>query len=370
MSQIRSGYCDVFMTQPPIVSSRKDEPTEVSQWLDRLYRFCDSPSQVNWEARRQVDPELYQRIVLPAMYKFLDKKIRATTFNQDSMNAVIGLSGGLDSAVASYIVAQAMQDSRTLGRISNANLTLISCTGLEDNETQNIAEDLAQRNDAVNIQYLESDISRIRREMQKTSRKLIGKLNMETTEVPGEITTRSICSLVNEVGTQTGYATIDTTNGTEFILGEFTVGLGYDIVLLSDLYKSSVFALGEILGIPEPVLQTQPRNTAYGARGKPELYFGDIHRELTPRHIFEVLDPIIYWLYETDKSPEEIARALGHDVKFVKKVKTRIDNQKLRRRPPHFCVESHEINLPNSTDLSDNESKKSTEKTMLANLFE
>ena len=352
-----------------MIDKQAQEPREITEWLTKVYKLCDDPRQVNWNARRQIDSRFYQETVLPSLAIFLERFTGEITDNEGDMNALIGLSGGLDSTVAAYIVGNAMQSSIISGRRRKASLTLLNLVGLEDNDTKTIASDLQKKHGAVRVIYLEADISKIRRNFVKTTAKLVRKLGEEALEFPGELTTKIICGIVNEVGARSGHASIDPTNGTEYILGEFTVGLGYDISILSDLYKSSVFELGRILQVPPFVLEAPPRNSAYGTRTKPELYFGKVPEGVTSKQVFEVLDPVIYWLHERNKTPQEISAALGHDEGFVQGVKRRIDGQRLRRVTPHFCVESHKIEFPNITPLSEEEAKRQIEKTMLVEAF-
>lgn len=343
--------------------------TQIEKYLREAYRFCDNSEQVNWDARRKIDLTFYRERVLPAAYAFCEKSIKRTTFSRNRMHALIGLSGGLDSTIASYIVAQAMQQSVMQGRTREANLTLLSFIGLEDSDTKSIAEDLQNRFKDIDVQYEETAITKQRDAVLSVIHDLTMRLGRKSLKVPGELTTRVICSIINELGTRTNACAIDTTNSTEVILGEFSIGLGYDCSLLYDLYKSSVFAIGEILAIPQTVMRARPINSAFSFTTKPNLYFGEIPNHVSARQVYEVLDPILYWLYKRKKSPAEIAQRLGHAEAVIKRVKRRIRRQKYRRITPLFCIEANRIFYPNSTDISDKESRKIIEESMLGDLF-
>lgn len=344
------------------------EPPEIESWLNEVYRFGNF-DQINWDAKRRINPKIYTREILPSMYSFIEEKLEKITGDAKQMNALIGLSGGLDSTVAAYIAARAMQQAIVSGKRKKAKLALLNFTRFEEHDTEEIARHLQSQNDSVRIEYVETDISPITTTLARTTSDLVAKLDEKPLDFPGEILTRTLCSLVNEVGARTGYASIDTTNGTEFILGEFSVGSGYDLSLLTDLYKTDVFEIGKILGIPDPVLNAHPRNSAFGKKTKPELYFGKLPGGISAKNVFEVLDPILYWLFEREKNPEEIASALGHDREVIEKIKKRIDNQKHRRVSPNFCIESHSIDFENNTNMTDEQSKNKIEETMLAENF-
>lgn len=370
MTIIRSpAVLDVLALGLGALVKNEREPDAVRTWLDDVYLFCDDPKQVNWNARRKIDRSHYEAFVVPAMREFVEENLRKLTPNGDAGNVIIGLSGGLDSVVTSYVVAQAMHDAVVSGRVEESNLALVNFPGLEDHDTKAIVKDLTERYDAIGVKHIESDILGLRRNAIKGVKRVVKELGVDFSNVPGELTTRMICSLVNEIGIRSGYISIDSTNGTEFVLGEFTVGLGYDMVLLSDLYKSSVFEVGEILNVPRFVLEAQPRNTAYGTRSKVDLYFGRVPEGISPRQAYEVLDPVLHWLYEEKRSPEEIAFVFDHDIEFVRRVKRRIDNQENRRIPPRFCVEDHEIRFEGSLACGNKESIRLLGESMLEGLF-
>ena len=311
------------------------------QHFTSLYRFAKA-EEVNWEARRRVDSDRLRDHILPAILDFSEKAVKRVTYqkgrNQD-MRAIVGLSGGLDSVVASYIVAESMHQGLEMGRVKDTSLAIVNFEGLEDSPVQNVIENLEERYGDINIRYFKENIGNVLKELRRNTEGLAGQIEKGSLKgYNGELITRAICSVLNEASVRTNHATIDTTNGTEFILGEFSVGLGYDIVLLSDLYKSSVYALGEILDIPGSMLNLKPRNSAFSNTTKPQLYFEGLPKEITPRQMYEVLDVVLYWLYGQRKTPEEVSERLGHSLDFIKNVQKRIKDQEPRQKPPVFCI--------------------------------
>ena len=191
-------------------------------------------------------------------------------------------------------------------------------------------------------------------------------LNGESIEKPGELIIRTIDTIINELGDRFNFAAFDTTNGTEYVLGEFTLGLYSQISFFADLYKSEVYMLGEFMGIPSQVLSQEPRNTALSHTTKLDLYFGIFRHGISPRHAFEALDPILYWLYDKEKCPEFVSKKLGHSLSFVKNVNRRIKNQKYRRDNPVFCIKDHSESFPRRTPLSNRRVVRIVDKEMLA----
>jgi len=345
---------------------------KAEEYTTQLFRLANA-GEVNWEARRRLDIGRVRDDVIPAILDFSEKAIKRATYQKgktQKMKAIIGVSGGLDSVVASHIVAESMHQSLESGTTNNTSLAIVNFEGLEDSPVQGVVEDLKKRYGHLNIKYIQQDIKPALETLRENTDGLVRQIEERSPiGYNGELITRAIYSVLNETSVRTNHATIDTTNGTEFILGEFSVGLGYDVVLLSDLYKSTIYTLGEILGVPKSVLEINPRNSAFSHTTKPQLYFGDLPEGVTPRHMYEVLDVVLYWLYEQKRKPEEVSEYLGHSLDFVKNVKRRIKNQEPRQKPPVFCTQTRGRRFPNKTKMTDIDVKRKTKDEMLGGNF-
>ena len=81
---------------------------------------------------------------------------------------------------------------------------------------------------------------------------------------PGELATRLIDLTTLEYADKTGHCGVDSTNGSEIVLGEIVLGAGLEFSPISDLYKSQVFDLGELLETPQYILDRNPINSTFG----------------------------------------------------------------------------------------------------------
>lgn len=120
-----------------------------------------------------------------------------------------------------------------------------------------------------------------------------------------------------------------TTNGTEFILGAFTVGgpAGHFQPFI-DFYKSEVYKIAEMLKVPDYITKRRPAISELGVYDE-QLYGVNCY----------VLDPILRRMVWQKKSPEEVARELGHDVEWLRRIKElRIEGERGRKYPPAFVV--------------------------------
>jgi NAD+ synthase len=95
-----------------------------------------------------------------------------------------------------------------------------------------------------------------------------------------------------------------------------------------DFYKSEVYEIAKILRVPDYVRNRKPGVSELGIYDE-QLYGADCY----------ILDPILRRMNYQKRSPEEVARELGHDVEWLKRIKElRIDGEKGRKFPPTFVV--------------------------------
>ncbi|UCG61430.1 MAG: NAD(+) synthase [Candidatus Zixiibacteriota bacterium] len=114
-------------------------------------------------------------------------------------------------------------------------------------------------------------------------------------------------------GEQMNYLVAGTTNKSEFLLGDFCKfgDGGTDVEAISHLYKTQVYQLGEYFGIPEEIIKRTPSPDTFSlAVSDKDFYF------CLP---FDQLDPLLYaWEYKVDidlvakelgLTPEQVQRA-------------------------------------------------------------
>jgi len=116
------------------------------------------------------------------------------------------------------------------------------------------------------------------------------------------------------------YAVIGTTNRTETLQGFFVKygDGGVDIEPLAHLYKSQVYQLAEYLDIPKEIIDRPPTPDTYTAEvTDTEFYFS------VPFHI---LDPFL-WAYENNVAPEEVCEVLTITLEQYQRIKKNIEQK-------------------------------------------
>lgn len=303
-----------------------------------LYRFSDKKADVNWEAKYKPNPDFVRRL-LPYIYDYTAKSIRRVTSNDSSLNAVIGLSGGLDSSVATILTAESMQKAKQSGSVTDNSLVMLTFRGMSGEDltlARSFAQYVVSKYGDLSIRYQEEDLTGLLVNVNNFTDRIVVETGRPKI-YSGELATRLINSCILEYADKTGHCAIDATNGTEVLLGEFVIGAGAEYSPLSDFYKSQVYDMAEILGVPDFVINRPPINSTFG-NDKISSYFGEIPDGLKPRGVYAVLDPVLHLIYDRNLGPRKISEQLGHSLPFAESVYKRVKAQNHRRRSPYFTV--------------------------------
>lgn len=257
------------------------------------------------------------------LYSALVLGVRDYFQKQNFSRAILGLSGGIDSAVTACIAVQALgkdnvsvlnmpsRYSSQAGQIDAAQLAsnlgisiqTISIDGLFQHYLDTVAPFFAGLNEDITEENLQS---RIR-----------GMLLMAFSNKLGSL----VLAAGNKSEMAMGYTTL---------YGDMVGALG----VLQDVTKTNVYGLakwinrdGEI--IPKSILDKLP---------SPELKAGQVSFDRLPP--FEVLDPILEDYLEERLSPKEIAAKRGQLLPIVEEIIRRIHAAEYKRRqaPPGIRV--------------------------------
>jgi len=257
-----------------------------------------------------VDLKINTDLAKQILTGFIRSEIKRMGFSR----AVIGLSGGIDSALSCFLAAEAMGPENVLA--VRMPYKSSSADSLED----------AQRViDATGVQSLTIPITPL-------ADGLIDRFPEMNSMRRGNIMARCRMIVLYDQTAAFGGLVVGTGNKTEIMLG-YTTLYGDSACALNpigDLYKTQVRQLAHDMGVPESV-QTKPPSADLwsGQTDEGELGF-----------TYEEVDKLLYLLVDQRYTPEECIE-YGFAEPFVKKVVERIRRNQFKRVLPPIAKLGH-----------------------------
>jgi len=234
--------------------------------------------------------------------------LRAHALGEGSDGVVVGLSGGIDSALVARLARDALGPEHVLGVL----LPDLAFPAPLLEETKAYAKDLGIESRVVPIETVEAAYRALLPEL--ADRVSLGNVKARIRMTVDYAIARERRRLVAGTG-----------NKSELLLGYFTKygDGGVDLLPLGDLYKTDVRALAADLGLPDAIRERPPTAGLWEGQTDEEelgISYGD-------------LDQILYGI-EQLRSEEEIARICGFPVERVRAINDRVLRFRHKRRLP------------------------------------
>jgi NAD+ synthase (glutamine-hydrolysing) len=232
--------------------------------------------------------------------------------------AIIGLSGGIDSALTLAIAADAIGAEQVHAIMMPSRYT--ADISLEDAKKQ--AETLGAHYEIIPIKPMFDTF------LHSLSPSFKGLAPDQTEE---NIQARIRGTLLMALSNKTGNLVLTTSNKSEMAVGYATLygDMAGGFAVLKDVYKTLVYQLAHYRNTLSPVIPTRVITRAPSA----ELAHDQLDQDSLPA--YDVLDAIIKDFVENDLSPEQIS-AKGFDAKIVSRITKliQINEYKRRQSPP------------------------------------
>lgn len=252
-------------------------------------------------------PEIDHERVYRELVDFIKKEVHATGMKK----AVLGLSGGLDSAIVSFLAAKAMGPENVTGilmpyRTSSRSsiddaMKMVEFTGIDHKviEITEAVDTIAKNN------------------MTDPERLRAVRL--------GNIMARVRMITLFDFSTAHDAIVLGTGNKSEIMLGYFTLfGDGANAVNpIGNIYKTSIFQLSEHLGLPGSVVRKAPSADLFeGQTDEGELGFE-----------YRNMDPVLHALFDLGLSASDVI-AQGHDRELVEFISRRVPAMRYKTKIP------------------------------------
>jgi NAD+ synthase (glutamine-hydrolysing) len=236
--------------------------------------------------------------------------------------AVLGLSGGVDSALVYALAIEALGKENVLGVLMPSPYS----SGHSVNDALQLAENLGGATETVPI--------------NGPFEAFLTSLSGPFHGLPADITEENIQARIRAVllmaySNKKGYILLNTSNKSEAAVGYGTLygDMAGSLSVIGDLYKTQVYELCRYLNrekeiIPENILCKEP---------SAELRPGQKDSDSLPP--YDLLDQILYQYIELKQGPEAIAEK-GFDPQLVKRVLALVNKNEFKRfqSPPVLRV--------------------------------
>jgi NAD+ synthase len=243
-------------------------------------------------------------------HTILVRFLRDAVYKVGFSRAVIGLSGGIDSALAAYLVAEAIGPQNVLA------IRMPYRTSSPDSlaDAQAVIDALGLKSDTVDITPMVDP--------------LLARFPDANNVRRGNIMARMRMVVLYDQSAAFGGLVIGTSNKTETLLGYSTVygDNAAGVQPIADLYKTQVRQLGRALGLPASILSKPPSADLWaGQTDEDELGF-----------TYETADQVLYLLVDERYTVDEVA-AEGFERDFVARVWRQVRLNHYKRTMPNVA---------------------------------
>ena len=259
--------------------------------------------------RHQVMSKSKIQLIHDALITGLKDYFRKLGFSR----AILGLSGGIDSAVTAVLAARALGPENV--RVLLMPSQFSSSHSVDDAVT--LAEKLGIRYDIIPIREV-YDVF-----MDKLSPFFEGK-PMDVTEENIQARIRGILNMA--ISNKFGHILLNTTNKSEMAVGYGTLygDLCGGLSVLGDVYKTEVYELAHYINKDAEAIPMNSITKPPSAELRPDQKDSDSLPE------YDVLDPILYQYVELRKGPQEIID-MGNDPALVRRILRLVNINEFKR---------------------------------------
>ncbi|MAF99577.1 MAG: NAD(+) synthase [Nanoarchaeota archaeon] len=244
-------------------------------------------------------------------------------FDGKKPKLIIGLSGGIDSTIVSYLA------TRAVGAENVITVNMPAYDGDESVEKSNlVSRVLGTEHYTIPINpIVEAEVKNISKCFPIDQGNETGKIRI------GNYASRARVAVLYDIAREVNGKILGTGNRTEFVQGyaaKWGTPISFDFGILDDLYKADVYGIAEVLGVPQEIIDAVP-TTGY--------YKGQSHEEELGAKL-EEQDVAAYLLFEKRMSKEAIVNEFGSSSDYLNSMLQRYSRSADKRaiRQEHVII--------------------------------
>ncbi len=252
--------------------------------------------------RLEIDTHLTRRILTG----FIQDQIAKAGMTR----AVIGLSGGIDSALSAYLSAEALGAENVLA----VRMPYRTSSGASLSDAETVIEDLNLPSLTIPVTEMVEPLFERFPDMSNVRR--------------GNIMARQRMIILYDQSVEWGGLVMGTSNKTEFLLGYSTIygDSGVAMQPIADLYKAQVRQLARAVGVPQAILDKAPSADLWeGQTDEAELGF-----------TYSDVDQVLFLLVDERYTVNEVVEE-GFERTFVENVWRRVKANHYKRTMPNIA---------------------------------
>lgn len=237
--------------------------------------------------------------------------IKETVKKSNSDGVVLGLSGGIDSAVVAYLAVKALGTSNVHGYVLPSKTT----SEQDLNDALLVKNNLGIDGQIISIENIHTTFLNLCGEKSlPQNNSLLASSNVKP---------RLRMSILYYYATIYHCLVIGTGNKTELSVGYFTKygDGGVDLLPIGDLYKEQVVEVAKVLGVPNSIIEKPPTAGLLPEQTDEE--------ELGMT--YPILDRLLYLYLENEYNAEKISNILEIDITEVQRIIDLYNNSEHKR---------------------------------------
>ena len=256
------------------------------------------------------DLKINPKLVKELLVRFIQEE----THKVGMSRVVVGLSGGVDSALSAALAVEA------LGKENVICVILPHKTSSKDSlsDAKLFAEKFGVRTEIFDI-------------TPATDAIIAREPNMDNVR-KGNIFSRTRMIILYDTSARERALVLGTSNKTEMLLGYGTIfgDMAHAINPIGDLYKTQVWQLAEFVGVPEKIVKKKP---------SADLWAGQTD-EQELGYTYEEIDKVLYLLVDQKMKIDEVISS-GFGAKMVNDMHGKVIRSQFKRTPPIIAKVGH-----------------------------